>query len=218
MRCFILLEARRQQHASSSISSAQHCTSVGRCNKVQTSTTIRHPHSSLTRLHVICERVHNGFVIGTAYIVDIVLSSPSTSMHMRSDFQLWLLVRERTIAGLRSDDAFIKEEYAKCSTEGAAMQVEFKEYRTPLHDHLVVVSFASQSGVERLTQSLSWGACPIPISSKVFGPLPAGEEAECLGAGAAAGGLLAGAGADAGAACGGGLCCVGALCGLGIGS
>ena len=89
--------------------------------------------------------------------------------------------------------------------------------RFDLHDHLLHVSLMILRELKmQLTQSLSWGACPIPISSKVFGPLPGGEETAGFAAGAAAG-LLAGAGADAGAACGGGLCCcVGALCGLGV--
>jgi hypothetical protein len=87
-----------------------------------------------------------------------------------------------------------------------------------LHDNLFGVSTFNMIDTDRqLTQSLSCGADPIPISSNVFGPLPGGEDTAGLGAGAA--GLLAGAGADAGAACGGGLCCsVGALCGLGKGS
>lgn len=86
-----------------------------------------------------------------------------------------------------------------------------------LHDHLLHVSLNITGKTKvQLTQSLSWGACPMPISSKVFGPLPGGEATAGFAAGAAAG-LLAGAGADAGAACGGGLCCcVGALCGLGV--
>lgn len=43
---------------------------------------------------------------------------------------------------LRLDAVLIDEEYAKSSTEGAAMQVESKQHRVQLHDHLLSVSFS----------------------------------------------------------------------------
>jgi hypothetical protein len=86
-----------------------------------------------------------------------------------------------------------------------------------LHDHLSLVSrWVEHMALFRLTQSLSLGAEPMPISSNVLGPFPEAE-------GAGVEGFDGGAGLPACAGDGlvglGGCCCcciVATLCGLGM--
>lgn len=66
----------------------------------------------------------------------------------------------------------------------------------------------------QLTQSPSLGACPMPISSNVLGPLPAAEEADEAGLGGVG---VAGLFACTGAGFGGGCCCCNVCTLLGLG-
>lgn len=49
-----------------------------------------------------------------------------------------------------------------------------------LHDNLIIISTCTYHTCrdETLTQSLSFGGAPTPISSKVFGPLPGVDDAD----------------------------------------
>lgn len=88
--------------------------------------------------------------------------------------------------------------------------------RFNLHDNLRYVSkrFWSPTEVMQLTQSLSLGACPMPISSNVFGPLPGVEAADGAGLGGVG---VAGLPACTGAGLGGGCCCCNVCTLLGLG-
>jgi hypothetical protein len=72
--------------------------------------------------------------------------------------------------------------------------------------------FSPNCTLQELTQSLSLDACPIPISSNVFGPFPDVEAAGELGfvGGVGVTGLLA----CTGAGLGGGCCCCCSVCTL----
>jgi len=81
--------------------------------------------------------------------------------------------------------------------------------------NVIQIALFQRSKIYMTTQSPSLGACPMPISSNVLGPLPAAEEADEAGLGGVG---VAGLFACTGAGFGGGCCCcnVCTLLGLGI--
>lgn len=80
--------------------------------------------------------------------------------------------------------------------------------------NVIQIALFQRSKIYMTTQSPSFGACPMPISSNVLGPLPAAEEADEAGLGGVG---VAGLFACTGAGFGGGCCCCNVCTLLGLG-